>query len=224
MLLSCLFMLPPLAPPCQNGFRPGGRSRRRRGFTLIESMVSLAVLVIASVGCVFSFMQLNQYAANLRNLSSAKELCQERIEQASTMTFSPPGTVPLVPGQDGKYYFILGMPSAIPTLPTATAITVPTCSPQTATDYSTASSTLGQFTGGSGQTSLVEPITIYTPRDGTTNSAITGTRTTTVALSPLMDASNVATSLKVVQFTVTVAYTYRGQSYSYSMYTLRGPD
>ena len=211
------------------GSRSGGCLRSRRGFTLVESMVSLAVLVVASVGCVFSFMQLNQYAANLRNLSSAKGLCQERIEQANTMTFSPPSIAPLAPGQDGKWYYILGMPSVVPTLPTnasGTAVTtVPASSPQTATDYSTTGTTTGTFTGGSGQTSLSEPVTIYMPRDGTTASAVTGTRTTTVALSPLTDAATTGNpSLRIVQFTVTVAYTYRGQNYSYSMYTLRGPD
>ena len=190
---------------------------RTRGFTLVETMVSLAVLVVASVGCVLSFMMLNQYAASLRNISSAKELCQERIEQARSMTFSPPATAPAVPGQDGNYYYILGMPNTASTLVPSGATTVPAAG--TSTDYSSA----GAFTGGSGSTTLVEPITIYAPRDGTTSTAITGTRTTSISASSLVDA-NLGGSLNLVQFNVTVAYTYRGQNYSYSMYTLRSPD
>ncbi len=238
MLLPLVFMPTMPTSPFQRAFRPGGRSRWQKGFTLVESMVSLAVLVVSSVGCVFSFMMLNQYAANLRNISSAKELCQERIEQVRGLTFTPPATTPLVPGQDGKFYFPLGMPSAMPSpLPTpvppaTTLVTVP-ASGATA-DYNSS----GVFTGGSGQTTLTEPVTIYAPRDGTTASAVTGTRTTTVALSSLADQSVITTgtgtsavtsaatksSLNLIQFTVTVAYTFRGQSYTYSMYTLRGTD
>ena len=52
-----------------------------------------------------------------------------------------------------------------------------------------------------------------------------GTRTTQVSLSPLIDTSGTSTaSLNIMAFTVTVNYTYRGKSYSYSMYTLRGAD
>ena len=137
------------------------------------------------------------------------------------MPFAPPVATPLVPGQDGKYYFILGVPSSIPSS-AAAYTTVP--AKTAATDYSTSGTTFGQFTGGSGQTSLAEPVTVYATRDGSTGSAVTGTRTTTVALSPLNDANAATNSLMIVQFTVTVAYTYRGQSYSYSMYTMRGPD
>ena len=188
-----------------NFFRPPTRRRdpqtsgwsRTRGFTLLETMVSLAVLVVASVGCVFSFMMLNQYAASLRNISSAKELCQERIEQARSMTFNPPITTPAVPGQDGNYYYILGMPSTASTLVPSGATTVPAAG--ASTDYSTT----GAFTGGSKLTTLVEPITVYAPRDGTTATAITGTRTTAIAASPLVDA-NLGGSLNLVQFTVTV--------------------
>ena len=196
-----------------------GRSRGH-GFTLVETMVSLAVLVVAAFGGSLSFMMLNRYAASLRNLSTAKELCQERIEQVRSMPFSPPNTVPYAPGQDGNYYFFLGMPGTTPTnLPTGTT-TVPAAG--TASDYSTS----GQFTGASGKTTLVEPVTIYASRDGTTASAITGTRTTSISLSSFVD-TNVTlpvTSLNLIQFVVTVSYTFRGQTYSYSMYTMRGPD
>ena len=223
MLLGWFLMKRFLVPP-----RPRAGSARTRGFTLVETMVSCGVLVMVVAGSMYSFMVLNRYAANLRNLSAAKELCQERVEQVSTMSFSPPSTTPLVPGQDGKYYYILGMPSVLPAIPsglTAMPTTVPSSSPQAAADYNSS----GAYTDGSGMASLVEPVTIYGPRNGTTASAVTGTRTTTVTLSPLIDYTALAyagtsQSLNIVQFTVTVAYTFHGNSYSYSMYTLRGSD
>ena len=61
------------------------------------------------------------------------------------MTFSPPATTPAVPGQDGKYYYILGMPSTASTLVPSGATTVPAAG--TSTDYGTS----GSFTGGSGR-------------------------------------------------------------------------
>ena len=215
-----------LVPP-----HPRAGSARTRGFTLIETMVSAGVLVMVVAGSMYSFMVLNRYAGNLRNLSSAKELCQERIEQVTTLSFSPPSVTPLVPGQDGNYYYILGMPSVLPSVPTGYTTmptTVPSSSPQASADYNST----GTYTGGSGTTTLTEPVTIYATRDNTSLSgtAVTGTRTTTVTLSPLVDYTSATylpvtnVSLNLVQFTVTVAYTYHGNAYSYSMYTLRGPD
>lgn len=210
---------------------PRAGSARTRGFTLVETMISLGVLVVVVAGSMYSFMVLNRYAGNLRNLSAAKELCQERIEQVSTSSFSPPSVTPLVPGQDGKYYYILGMPSVLPSIPpgcTAMPTTVPSSSPQATADYNSS----GAFTGGSGTTTLVEPVTIYTPLANAVNNgtAVTGTRTTTISLSPIVDYTSANyspatnTSLNLIQFTVTVAYTYHGNNYTYSMYALRGPD
>ncbi len=171
------------------------------GMTLVEIMVSLAILVLTTVGGVSGFVMLNQYASSLRNISSAKALCQERVEEVQTMTFNPPLTVPTVPGQtDGQTYYPLGQ-----------------LTNYDATGKLTASGTL--------TTASAEPVQVYLQQDGTANT-VPGTRTTSVALSSLTDSStgNTGASLKVVMFTATVTYTYRGKSYSYSMYTLRAPD
>lgn len=163
------------------------------------------------MGGISAFMLLNRYAANLRNMSEARALCQERIEQALTLRFQPSSsTVPLAPNADPVAKV------ANPTLP----ILGP------ATSYST---TTGAFSGSNAQTST-ETIPIYTQSDGTSaqNSAnVIYTRTTTVTPSGLTyttPAAATAISLNVVLFTVTVSYVFHGQSYSASMSTLRSPD
>ena len=177
--------------------------------TVVELMVSLTILVLTTVGGVSGFIMLNQYASNLRNLSSAKVLCQERIEQVQTMLFTPPTNVPTVTGQiDGNTYYLLG-PGTNSTGQT-----------------SVYDATTGAYTGTTPRvTTTAETVQVYVQQDGTTNT-VPGTRTTTIGLSTLTDAStgSSGSSLKVMTFTVQVSYTYRGKTYSYSMYTLRGPD
>lgn len=191
---------------------PPGRRRpasgRRRGFTLVEVMVSLAVLAIAGMGGIASFMTLNRYAANLRNLSEAHSLCQERIEQAQTMTFRPTASVlPMAVNADAATK--------------ATVLTLPILG--AATNYNT---TTGAFTGGSNYQTSTETIPIYTQSDGTSAKAsanVVYTRTTTVSPTSLTYAAN-STSLNIVLFTVTVSYVFHGQTYTTSMNTLRSPD
>ncbi len=162
--------------------------------TLVETVVALGLLVICGISGFYAFMQLNRYAARERNISSAKALCQERIEQALTMRFQPPTSLPTVIGQDNiTSYNILG----------------------TSTYYTPA----GVYFGAE---SFAEPVTVYVQQDGSTNSAIPGVRTTTVTPAPLTDTSS--TSLGMVQFAVTVAYTVNGENRTYNMYTMRGSD
>ncbi len=164
--------------------------------TLVETVVALALLVVSGVAGMYSFMLLNRYAMRERNVSSAKALCQERIDQALTATFRPTGLLPSVPavlGQDGNTYNILGtLSSATPPVYNGTI----TCA--------------------------AEPVTVYVQQDGSTASAVTGTRVTTATPAPFLDANSL--SLGVEQFTVTVTYTFNGESRSYSMYTMRSPD
>ena len=96
---------------------PGRNTPAVRGLTLVEVLVSMAILVLTTVGGVSGFMIFNNYAASSRNISSAKALCQERIEEVQTMPFTPPNAVPTVVGQmdtpfstPPKYtnYFLLG--------------------------------------------------------------------------------------------------------------------
>lgn len=74
--------------------------------TLVEVMVAVGILALTTVGGISAFTLLNNYAASNRNLTSAKELCQERIEQALGMGFQPPAILPQVNG-----YYILGQAS-----------------------------------------------------------------------------------------------------------------
>ena len=184
------------------------RFARRRGFTLLEIMVSVAVLSITSVGGFAAFLSLNRYAANLRNLSTARALCQERVEQALALAFRPTASiVPIAPNADAA------TKAATPMVAILGATT----------NYNTTS---GAFTGGSNFQSSTETIPVYTQSDGTSarNSAnVTFTRTTTVSPTTLNYAAK-GTSLNLVLFTVNVSYVFHGTTYATSMTTLRGPD
>ena len=200
---------------------PGRNKPAVSGLTLVEVMVSMAVLVVTTVGGVSGFMVFNNYAASSRNISSAKALCQERIEEVQTMIFTPPSNVPTVIGQmdtalNNTNYFLLG-----PGSNSVSGMVNGLPGPSVPSVYNT---TTGVYTGSSPLTpNNPEPVRVYVQQDGVTNTVI-GTRTTTVSLAPLVDTSGSGLgSLKVMSFTVTVNYTYRGKSYSYSMYTLRSP-
>ncbi len=191
---------------------PRQTGRRTRGFTLLEVIVSVAILALTATGGIAAFLTLNRYAANLRNLSEARVLCQERIDQALTLRFLPPSSVvPMAPNSD---------PTTITASPTLAILGATTA-------YSTTTSALNGTT--SAQTST-ENIPIYTQSDGTSAKSspnVTYTRTTTVAPSGLMYATaagNTTTSLNVVLFTVSVSYVFHGTTYSTSMSTLRSPN
>lgn len=189
---------------------------RRRGFTLIEVMISLAVLSISTMGGIAAFLTLNRYAANLRNQSEARALCQERIEQAQTMAFRPilPSiAMPAAPNAD---------PTTNGTNATLPILGLAAVSPAT-TDYNV---NTGAYTSGTGHQTSSENIPIYTQSDGTSakgSANVTYTRTTTVSPTTLTYAAK-NTSLNLVLFTVTVSYVFHGQTYSTSMSTLRSPD
>ena len=186
-------------------------------------MVSMAILVLTTVGGVSGFMLFNQYAASSRNISSAKALCQERIEEVQTMIFTPPTQVPTVTGQiDGNNYFPLGPGSNSVTIgsPSVPGVSVPSVYNATSGVYAGSSPLVTSAITSPGG----ESVRVYVQQDGVTNTVL-GTRTTTVSLASLTDASPIQSgSLNVMAFTVTVNYIYRGKNYSYSMYTLRSPD
>ena len=197
--------------------------KEQRGFTLVEALVSLAVLVVTGVGGVSGFMLLNRYASDNRDLSAAKALCQERIEQVLTLPYRPKDAIGasssststsgstttttsqngddlmphVVSQQDpGVVYYLLGH----------------------YTDYDT----YGHYkTSGIQQTSGTagEPVVLALQPNGTNNAvaSVTGTRLTTV--------TNVGTTAApLVYATVTVNWTIRGQAKTYSLFALRSPD
>ena len=191
--------------------QPGWTARARRGLTLIEVMISLGILVITSVGGVSAFILLNRWASNSRNITAAKELCQERIEQAQTMTFAPTTNTPLIVGQTvsgttGQNLKILGTAYKDGNNP----------------DGLTANYDInGQLLASA--TTSTEPVNIYLRQDNGVN-VVAGTRTTSIDVpTNLSDVSGTG-QLKVVAFTVNVPYPYRRQRYSYSMSTLRSSN
>ena len=163
--------------------------------TLVETIISLALLIVSGVAGVYSFMLLNRYAARERYITEAKALCQERIEQVLTLLYTPPGTLPTVTGQNGTLYSILG----------------------TSTNYTSA----GVYTAAE---SFQEPVTLYLAQDPTSASTVTGTRTTLVTPANMIDSSGTGLVLPMVQFTVTVAWVANGENHSYSMYTMRASN
>ena len=175
--------------------------------TLIEVMVAAGVLVITSVGGYSGFLLLNRQAANMRNISMARALCQERIEQTLTLPLRPVGKAP-----------------TFPTAPSAVPNATPCAILGTSANYSGSA-----FTGNNLQTSI-ETIPIYTKSEATDANygTVTYTRTSTVTPASLNvlapDGSTGSSSLNVLQFTVAVSWTFRGSSYSTSMTTLRYPD
>ena len=181
--------------------------RGNPGFTLIEVLVSLAVLVLTSVGGVSGFVLLNRYASDNRDRSAAKALCQERIEQIMTLPYRPAqgnGFMPVVTSQDSSTtYYLLGQVS------TAT------------TDY-TNTGYPNFYTGTASQqtsTTSGEPVIISVQPNGaaTATTPVKGFRFTTV--------TNVGTpTAPLVQASVTVTWTIRGNTNSYVLYTLRSPD
>lgn len=204
-MFALLRSLHPRAP------RPGWKARARRGLTLVEIMISMGVLVLTSVGGVSAFILINRWASNERNLTVAKELCQERIEQAQTMTYAPTTNTPLVVGQTvngtaGGNLKILGVAYKDGNNPGGGA-----------PNYDINGQLLASAITSN------EPVNIYLRQDNGVN-LVLGTRTTTIALPTDLNDLGGTGQLKIVQFTVTVAYTYRGQNFTYSMYTLRSAD
>ena len=190
-----------------HAFRRTGLLRGRRGFTLIETLVSLALLVLTGVGGVSGFMLLNRYASDNRDRAAAKALCQERVEQILTLPFNPKaGIVPAVVGQDNNTYYLLGL---------ATTATPPS--------YDSSNNYIG---GANQQTSSTfnssgEPVTISLQPNGNATAAtpVNGFRTTTISAAP-----SSTPGLCLMNATVTVTWNIRGTTNTYTLYALRSPD
>ena len=192
---------------------PRRQRRARLGLTLVEVMISLGILALTSVGGVSAFVLLNRYASNSRNVTAAKELCQERIEQALALPYNPLKNTPSLAGQtvNGAAtgpYNILGIAYA-----DASGNALP------GANYNSN----GVLNSTATVTTSTEPVNIYLKQETGTN-IVSGTRSTTIGLPTGLKDVTKGTQLPIVQFTVTVAYSFRGQNYSYSMYILRGAD
>ena len=176
--------------------------------TLVEVMVAAGVLAITAMSGFSGFLLLNRYAANLRNITVARSLCQERIEQAMTLPFRPGASTPVVPSA----------PSADPTSTGARTIL------GTATNY-----TNGAFNAGNDVQTSTETIPFFTKQESTnitTDPTVVFTRTVTVSPANLnaYASSGAGASLNIIKFTVTVSWTFRNSNYSTAMTALRSPD
>ena len=183
-----------------------------RGFTLVEVLVSLAVLVVTGIGGMTGFSLLNRYASDNRDRSAAKALCQERIEQIMTLPYSPiqgNAFMPVVPNpQDPNNtnpFFLLGNANS---------------------DYDL---TTGLYTGAANQQTsgtTGEPVVISAQPNatGTAATPVTGYRFTTVSKGNTGTTNAAGTQIPFVVATVTVTWTIRGTTNSYSLYTLRSPN
>jgi type II secretory pathway pseudopilin PulG len=188
-------------------FRLASR-RSVRGLTLVETIIAIGILALATMGGVATFYQLNRYAANLRNMSMARALCQERFEQAASLAFRPSASV-------------------VPSAPSADPVNTAN---RTILGAATSYNSTGSFTGGANYQTSTETIPVYTQSTGTAaahSANVTYTRVSNVTQAPLYSATasqQTATSLYIMEFTVTVTYTFRGQTYTTSMSTMRSPD
>jgi hypothetical protein len=126
-------------------------------------MIALAVTVVVGAGIIASMTQANRNAYATRNQTGAQELCEGKIDEIVSVSYTSSGTVPALLAN--------------------------------------------------GTTS--EAVSVYIEQNNTTV-AVPGTRTTTIATA---DAS-----LKLLQVSVNVSYTFRGRPYSYQACTLRAPD
>ena len=79
----------------RNGLKDRGRVR---GITLVEIVVSMALIGTISVGVMMSFSSANRIGSVDRSLTYARALCQDRIEQMLSQPYSPSTTVPALFG------------------------------------------------------------------------------------------------------------------------------
>jgi len=167
------------------------------GFTLVEAMFAMGVLIFVAAASITGLSRANQFAAVQRNQSAAKALCQERVEQALKMPFNPPSVLPSVNDINGTALNILGTPGQVWPPATGTVWPNPTAGRETSRE----------------SIALGNAVPLY--RDENDNAVILATRVTTM--------ERVDATLTVVRFTARVEYTYRGQTYSCEVYTMRSP-
>jgi type II secretory pathway pseudopilin PulG len=162
--------------------------------TLVEVLVAVAIVSLTVTSMMSAFTLLNQMASISRNQSSAKALCQQRVEQVLSLPFHPPAVLPSIDG-----FNLLGQASDW------TASAPP---------YTMGSKPAFQQPGTSVQTST-EAVSVHVEQDGATVT-VPGTRKTSITCTD--------PTLNLAQFTVTVSYTYRSRRFNYDMYCLRGSD
>jgi prepilin-type N-terminal cleavage/methylation domain-containing protein len=75
----------------------GALRSRGAGFTLVEVMVAVAVLVISAVAVTQAMLQLNRQAALSRVTNAAKAEALSRIQQVSQCSYAPDANPAVIP-------------------------------------------------------------------------------------------------------------------------------
>lgn len=72
------------------------RRRSQCGFALMDVMAGLAVIAMVAGASLWALSQANRMAATNRNLTAAKAVAQSRIDEALSVSYRPPTTIPSV--------------------------------------------------------------------------------------------------------------------------------
>lgn len=207
----------------QRGLSP---LRRHAGFTLVEIVISLAVLGTMAAGVYTGFNAVNTYAVSSRLYSEAQTAAQNEIDlilskepfdiRAANIsgTFDP--TLNKVPLQVMTTAELDTLVASGVTFPTA----APSSTPATTSSYYPY---YPYYRSGSGTPVNKQAFIYQDPVTGTV--VVTGKMTSTITDAGLTsNFINAGTSLNTRKANVTVAYNFRGRSYSVSMDTLRTAD
>lgn len=108
---------------CYSNDRPG---KRNHAFTLVEAVISLAVMGMAAGGIIYGYLMASRRAEWSSYSLAAQSLAMQRIEQARSAKWDPLGYPPVDELQAGNFpeqIEILDLPMASTNLVRATNIT-----------------------------------------------------------------------------------------------------
>jgi prepilin-type N-terminal cleavage/methylation domain-containing protein len=189
----------------QSRLLPSPRRASRAAFTLVEIVISLAVIGTLAGSCYIGFNAVNAYAVGSRLYSEAQAAAQNQID--------------LVLAREP--FDVMSTPKKIP-LELMTAAELAALNP--ALGSSTPVTSNGYYPYYLQNGLLARDAFIYTdPNTG--NVLVKGTVTTTVNDPNISETlEGVTTALNIRRATVTVSYKFRNTDYTVSMYTMRTSD
>ncbi|MDQ6809618.1 MAG: prepilin-type N-terminal cleavage/methylation domain-containing protein [Verrucomicrobiota bacterium] len=200
----------------------------RRGFTLVEIVISLAVLGTMASGVYVGFNAINTYAVSSRLYSEALTAAQNQIDlilskepfdiKAANIsgTFDP--SLNKIPAEVMLPAELDALAASVP-FPTA----APSATPATNSAYYPYYPYYRPTSGGSSPPLTKQAFIYQDPQTGVI--LVTGTLTSTITDAAMTsDFINAGTTLNVRKANVTVSYTFRGRTYNVSMDTLRTAD
>jgi prepilin-type N-terminal cleavage/methylation domain-containing protein len=196
-------------------------------FTLVETVIALAVLGVMASGVYIGFNAINAYAVSSRLYSEAQTAAQNQVDLilskepfdivAAKISGSFDPTLNKVPAELMTTTELDALATSGVTFPTA----APTATPAATSTYFPY---YPYYRDGSNPNVLKKQAFIYQdPVNG--NVVVTGTLSTTVTDATIASSFvNANTDLNVRKANVTVTYTFRGRNYTVSMDTLRTAD